>query len=123
MLFSISVIVNFNITNATDTAVTEEGNEITITCEAVSNEDSLQTVMWSRIDGSFSDRVSVSDSVSVTGIGNISRTIVSLTITNPSREDTGVYRCFANNNISSGSKDVRIVIQCMYKYVTNNLLL
>ena len=113
MLFSISVIVD--ITNATDTAVTEEGNEITVTCEALSIEDSLQTLMWSRIDGSFSDRVSVSDSISIpTEIGNISRTIVSLTITNPSREDTGVYRCFANNNTSNGSKDVRIVIQCMY---------
>ena len=98
-----------------DTAITDEGNDITVTCQAMSIGGSLPTVMWSRNDGAFSDRVSLSDSVSVpTGIGNISRTIVNLTIRNPSREDTGVYRCFANNNINNDSKDVRIVIQCMY---------
>lgn len=119
MLFSISVIVD--ITNAMDTAITNEGSDIIVICEATTIGDSLPTVMWSRNDGSLSDRVSVSDSFSVpTGIGNISRTIVNLTITNPSREDTGVYRCFANNSISNDSKDVRIVIQCMYKSVTNN---
>ena len=98
-----------------DTAITNEGNDITVTCEAMSIGNSLPTVTWSSNDGAFSDRVSVSDSVSApTGIGNISRTIVNLTITNPSREDTGVYRCFANNNINNDSKDVRIVIQCTY---------
>ena len=98
------------------TSVTNEGNDITVTCEVMSVGDTLPTVMWSRNDGASSDRVSVGDSVSVpTGNGNISRTIVNLTITNPSREDTGVYRCFATNSVDNDSKDVRIVIQCSYK--------
>ena len=95
------------------TSVTNEGNDITVTCKVMSIGDTLPTVMWSRNDGASSDRVSVGDSVSIpTGIGNISRTVVNLTIANPSREDTGVYRCFANNSIGNDSKDVRIVIQC-----------
>ena len=93
--------------------VTNEGNDTTVTCEAMSIGDPPPTVMWSRTDGAFSDRVSVSDSISVpTGIGNTSRTVVNLTITNPTREDTGVYRCFANNSMGNDSKDSRIVIQC-----------
>ena len=116
-----SLLVMLNITNSLDnnlTPVTNEGNDITVTCEVMSIGDPPLTVMWSRNDGAFSDRVSVGSIVSVptgNGNGNISRTSVNLTITNPSREDTGVYRCLANNSIANESKDVRIVIQCLYR--------
>ena len=69
--------------------------------------------MWSRANEILSDRVSVSDSVSVpTGYGNITRVSVNLTITNASREDTGVYTCSANNNIGNDSSNVSITVQC-----------
>ena len=97
--------------------VTNEGNDIMITCEVISIGDPLPTVLWSKNDGILSDRVSVSESISVpTGSENVSITSVNLTITNPSREDNGVYRCFTNNSIGSDSKDVRIAVQCMYLY-------
>ena len=55
----------------------------------------------------------MSDSVSVpTGYGNVTRVSVNLTITNVSREDTGVYMCSANNSVGSDSKSINITVQC-----------
>ena len=63
----------------------------------------------------MSDRVSVSDSVSVpTGYGNVTRVSVNLTITNAYREDTGVYTCSAINSIGSNKRNVSITVQCKY---------
>ena len=93
--------------------IIREGNTNTITCEALGYPP--PTVVWNRINGILSDRVSVSDSVSVpTGYGNVTRVSVNLTITNASREDTGVYLCFAHNNIGSDSKNISITIQCKF---------
>ena len=70
-------------------------------------------VVWNRTNGILSDGVSVSDSISVlTGYGNVTRVSVNLTITNASREDTGVYICLANNSIESDIKNVSITVQC-----------
>ena len=91
----------------------EEGNTTTITCEAFGYPP--PTVVWNRINGILSDRVSVSDSVSVpTGYGNVTRVSVNLTITNASREDTGVYTCSANNSIGSDRSNVSITVQCEF---------
>ena len=90
-----------------------EGNQTTIKCEALGHPP--PTVVWSRINGVLSDRVSVSDSVSVpTGNGNVTRVSVNLTITNASREDTGVYTCSANNSIGSVNMTVSITVQCKF---------
>ena len=57
----------------------------------------------------------MSDSVSVpTGYGNVTRVSVNLTITNASREDTGVYMCSANNSVGSDSKSIIITVQCKF---------
>ena len=91
--------------------IIREENTNTITCEAFAYPP--PTVVWNRINGILSDRVSVSDSVSVpTGYGNVTRVSVNLTITNASREDTGVYTCSANNSIGSDSSNVSITVQC-----------
>ena len=88
-----------------------ERNTTTITCEAFGYPP--PTVVWNRINGILSDRVSVSSSISVpTGYGNVTRVSVNLTITNASREDTGVYTCSANNSIGSDSSNVSITVQC-----------
>ena len=93
--------------------IVREGNTTTITCEAFGYPP--PTVVWNRINGILSDRVSVSDSVSVpTGYGNVTRVSVYLTITNASREDTGVYTCSANNSIGSDSSNVSITVQCEF---------
>ena len=96
-----------------DDTIVREGNTTTITCEAFGYPP--PTVVWNRINGILSDRVSVSDSVSVpTGYGNVTRVSVNLTITNASREDTGVYTCSANNSIGSDRSNVSITVQCEF---------
>ena len=93
--------------------IIQEGNTKTVTCEALGYPP--PTIVWNRIDGNLSDRVSVSDSVSVpTGYGNVTRVSVNLTITNAYREDTGVYTCSANNGIVSDSSSINITVQCKY---------
>ena len=95
-----------------DTTVLER-NTITITCETFGYPP--PTIVWSRSNGTLSDRVSVSDSVSVpTGNGNVTRVSVNLTIINASREDTGVYTCSANNSIGSDNRNVSITVQCEF---------
>ena len=88
-----------------------EGSTTMILCEAIGYPP--PTILWNRVDGILSDRVSVSDSVSVpTGYGNVTRVSVNLTITNASRKDTGVYTCSANNSVGSDSSNVSITVQC-----------
>ena len=93
--------------------IVREGDTTTITCEALGYPP--PTIVWNRIDGNLSDRVSVSDGVSVpTGNGNVTRVSVNLTITNAYREDTGVYTCSANNSIGSDNRNANIIVQCKF---------
>ena len=93
--------------------IVRERNTTAITCEAFGYPP--PTIVWSRLDGNLSDRVLVRDSVSVpAGYGNVTRVSVNLTITNVSREDTGVYMCSANNSIGNDSKIINITIQCEF---------
>ena len=96
-----------------DNRIVREGNTTAITCEALGYPP--PTVVWSRANGTLSDRVSVSDNVSVpTGYGNVTRVSVNLTITNASREDTGAYMCSANNSVGGDSKSIIITVQCKF---------
>ena len=73
-------------------------------------------------NGTLSDRISVSTSTNISNeYGNVTRMSVNLTITNASREDTGVYMCSANNSVGSDSKSINITVQC--KLVNHNALL
>ena len=89
--------------------IVREGNTTTITCEALGYPPPI--IVWSRTNGTLSDRVSVSDSAP-TGYGNVTRMSVNLIITNASREDTGVYTCFANSSVSSDKETINITVQC-----------
>ena len=102
-----SLVIPLNIT------IVRETNTATITCEALGYPP--PTVVWSRTNGTLSDRVSVSDHVSVpTGYGNVTQMSINLTITDASREDTGVYMCSANNSIGSDNKSINITVQCKF---------
>ena len=99
--------------NPLNDTIVREGDTTTITCESFGYPP--PTIVWNRIDGNLSDRVSVSDSVSVpTGNGNVTRVSVNLTITNAYREDTAVYTCSANNSIGSDKRNVNITVQCKF---------
>ena len=91
--------------------IINETKTTTIQCEAIGYPP--PTVIWSSSNEYSSDRVLVSDSVSVpTVYGNVTRVSVNLTITNAIREDTGEYICSANNSISNDDKNVSIIVQC-----------
>ena len=109
----IFMYIGIAIVNPFNDTIVREGNTTTITCKAFGYPP--PTVVWNRFNGILSDRVSVRDSVSVpTGCGNVTRVSVNLTITNASKEDTGVYTCSANNSIGSNDEIVNITVQCKY---------
>ena len=96
-----------------------EGNEVIVTCEATGYPQPI--IVLSRSDAALSDRVSVSDSVSFpTEYGNVTRVSVNLTITNATREDTGMYICSANNTVGSNDEIVNITVQCKYSVALLN---
>ena len=108
MLINFIGVVSVSLFNDT---ILREGNTTIITCEAFGYPP--PTIVWSRLDGNLSNRVSVSGSVSVpTGYGNVTRVSVNLTIINASREDTGEYMCSASNYIGSNNANVGITVQC-----------
>ena len=110
MLYNVYTGTAVTVNPFNDTNVKEE-NTITITCEAFGYPPPI--IVWSRPNGILSSRVLVNDSVTVlTKNGNVTRVSVNLTITNASREDTGVYTCSANNSIGSDNKNVSITVQC-----------
>ena len=95
-----------------------EGSTITITCEAFGYPP--PTVVW---NGALSNRVSVSDGFALlTGYGNVTRVSVNLTITNASREDTGVYMCSANNSVGTDSSNISITVQCKNIHRSSNYI-
>ena len=99
--------------NPFNETIVRERHTTTVTCEALGYPP--PTIVWSGTNGTLSDGVSVSDSVSVpTGSGNVTRVSVNLTITNASREDTGVYMCSANNSIGSDNRTGSIIVQCKF---------
>ena len=113
----ISIRAGISTVSPLNNTIVRERYTITITCEAFGYPP--PTVVWNRINGILSDRVSVSDSVSVpTGYGNVTRVSINLTITNASREDTGVYTCSANNSIGSDSSNLSITVQCKFVYIS-----
>ena len=91
--------------------IIRETNATMIMCEAIGYPP--PTVIWTIVNRTLSDRVSVSDSVSVpTGYGNVTRVSVNLTITNAYREDTGNYICSVLNSIGRDSSNVSVTVQC-----------
>jgi len=66
------------------------------------------TVMWEKVDGS-DHSLSTSEPVTNMTTNTVS---VSLTVTNVSREDSGEYKCLANNSVGGVNRTVQLVVQC-----------
>jgi len=111
-MYSINFVGITTVSPFNDTIV-REGNTATITCEVFGYPP--PTIVWSRLDGSLSDRVFVNDSVSIpTGYGNVTRVSVSLIIITAFREDTGEYMCSASNEIGNDDSNVSIIVECKF---------
>ena len=102
----VSLLVSPSIVSLLNTTVTAEGNTLTITCEATGYP--LPTIVWSKVNGDLSSRVSVGE--------NIANKLLSvrgtLTLTNVTKDDTGLYECSASNYLGSDADYVMITIQC-----------
>ena len=94
-----------------------EGSNGSITCTATGYP--VPTVVWQNSDGSsVSNNRLVSGSpvnISSTGVGNVTSINVELMVIGAIRVDTGMYRCSANNSVSSSTtRNINITVQCKY---------
>ena len=91
-----------------------EGSNGSITCTATGYP--VPTVVWQNSDGSsLSNNRLVSGSpvnTSSTGVGNVTSVSVELMVIGAMRVDTGMYRCSANNSVSSTTRNISITVQC-----------
>ena len=92
-----------------------EGSDGSITCTATGYP--VPTVVWQNSDGSslsnnrlvFGSLVNISS----TGVGNVTSVSVELMVIGTMRMvDTGMYRCSANNSVSSTTRNISITVQC-----------
>ena len=93
-----------------------EGSNGSITCTATGYP--VPTVVWQNNDGSsLSSSKLVSGSsvnISSTGVGNVTSVSVELMVIGAMRVDAGMYRCSANNSVSSTTRNVIITVQCKH---------
>ena len=91
--------------------ITENDN---ITCTAIGYP--VPDIVWLNNDGSVVDKNRIkTDGAMATGVGNLSIVSVSMTI---GRNDTGVYKCIANNSIGNDTRTINITVHC--KELCNN---
>ena len=95
----------FNITEGSDGSIT--------TCTATGYP--VPIVEWQNSDGSSlsNSRLMSGSPVNMpTGVGNVTSVSVELMVTGAMRVDTGMYRCSANNSVSSTTRNISITVQC-----------
>ena len=92
---------------------TERGN-IVLRCIGVGHPPPL--VQWRKLNGSLSDRVSITNMSLSTNEGNVTRVTVDLIITGALREDTGVYECLVSNHLNTVTGNISAIVQCTYMY-------
>ena len=96
-----------------------EGSNGSITCTATGYP--VPTVVWQNSDGSSLSNnrlVSSSSVISSTGVGNVSSVSVELMVIGAMRLEGGMYRCSANNSVSSTTRNITIIVQCKYMQCT-----
>ena len=94
-----------------------EGSNGSITCTATGYP--VPTVVWQNSDGSSLSNnrlVSGSPVISSTGVGNVSSVSVELMVIGAMRVDSGMYRCSANNSVSSTTRNITILVQGKYMH-------
>ena len=92
-----------------------EGNNGSITCTATGYP--APTVVWQNSDGSSLSNSRLVSGVPMTlptGNGNETSVSVELMVIGAMRVDSGMYRCSANNSVSSTTRNITITVQCKY---------
>ena len=97
------------------TILIKEGSSSTIDCTVAGFP--LPRVVWEKVDGSdLGNSLSIADPVINITTNTVS---VSLIITNVSREDSGEYRCLADNStiVGTANRAVYLIVQCKSSYI------
>ena len=95
-----------------------EGSNGSITCTATGYP--VPTVVWQNSDGSSlsNNRLVSGSPVNMsTGVGNVTSVSVELMVIGAMRADTEMYRCSANNSVSSTIRNITITVQCKLFYI------
>ena len=103
-----------------ETAYIVEGNNVTLRCVGEGYPPPL--VEWRKLNGSLSDRVSITNMSMLTNEGNVTNVTVDLIFTGTYREDTGVYECSASNLLNTVSRNSGLIIRCKLCSLTRNHL-
>ena len=88
-----------------------EENNITLECIGAGYPPPL--VQWRKLNGSLSDRVSITNMSMSTNEGNVTNVTVDLIFTGAYREDTGVYECLVSNLLNHVTRRISLTVQCM----------
>ena len=112
------LIIN-NVTDAAEifepsdrTAFIVEENNITMKCVGAGYPPPL--VQWRKLNGSLSDRVSITNMSMSTNEGNVTNVTVDLIFIEARREDTGVYECSVSNLLNNVARNVSLTVQCTH---------
>ena len=95
-----------------------EGSNGSITCTATGYP--VPTIVWQNSDGSSLSNnrlVAGSPVISTTGVGNVSNVSVELMVIGAMRVDSGMYSCSTNNNVSSTTRNIIIIVQCKLQVI------
>ena len=88
-----------------------EGNSAILRCVGVGYPPPL--VQWNKVNGSLSDRTSITNMSMLTNEGNVTNITVDLIFTGTYREDTGVYECSVSNLLNYVTRNISLIVQCM----------
>ena len=88
-----------------------EGKCITFRCVGLGYPPPL--VKWRKLNGSLSDRTSLTYITMLTNEGNVTNVTVDLIFTGVYREDTGVYECSVSNLLNTVTRNISLIIECM----------
>ena len=94
-----------------------EGHNGSIMCTAEGYP--VPTVVWQNSDGSSlnNNRLVSGSPVNMSaGVGNVSSVSVELMVIGAMTVDSGMYRCSANNSVSSTTRNITILVQGKYKH-------
>ena len=89
----------------------EEGSNISLRCIGIGHPPPL--VQWRKLNGSLSDRVSITNMSMSTNEGNLTRVTVDLQLIRIHREDTGIYVCLSMNILNNVTRSINLTVQCM----------
>ena len=87
-----------------------EGQNTSLKCIGVGYPPPL--VQWRKLNGSLSDRISITNMSMSTSEGNVTNVTVDLIFTGAYREDTGVYECSVSNLLNYVTRSTNLIIQC-----------